>query len=44
MYLDVINVVNIENTEAIQYDYRFRQSFPVTSFPIIPDIGARGTW
>jgi TonB family protein len=44
VYLDIINVLNIENTEAIQYDYRFRHSFPVTSFPIIPDIGVRGTW
>jgi TonB family protein len=44
VYLDIINVLNIENTEAIQYDYRFRESFPVTSFPILPDIGVRGTW
>ena len=35
---------NRENDEAIQYDYRFRKSSPVTSFPILPTIGVRGTW
>lgn len=43
-YLDIINVLNRQNTEAIQYDYRFRHSFPVQSFPILPTIGVRGTW
>jgi hypothetical protein len=44
LYLDVINVANIENVEATQYDYRFRESAPITSFPIIPTLGIRGTW
>jgi hypothetical protein len=44
LYLDIINVTNRENTEAIQYDYRFRQSSPVTSFPILPTLGVKGTW
>lgn len=43
-YLDVINVLNTKNEEALQYDYRYRQSSPVTSFPILPTIGVRGTW
>ncbi len=43
-YLDIINVLNHSNTEAVQYDYRFRHSFPVQSFPILPTIGVRGTW
>ncbi|MDX2091621.1 MAG: TonB-dependent receptor [Kofleriaceae bacterium] len=44
LYLDIINVSNAENVEATQYDYRYRESAPVTSFPILPTIGVRGTW
>ena len=44
VYLDIINVTNRENTEAVQYDYRYRQSSPVTSFPILPTLGVKGTW
>jgi len=44
LYLDVINVLNTQNVEAIEYDYRFRQSAPITSFPILPTLGLRGTW
>lgn len=44
LYLDVINVANFENVEAIEYDYRYRESAPVTSFPILPTLGLRGTW
>jgi hypothetical protein len=44
LYLDIINVTNRKNVEAVQYDYRFRQSSPVTSFPILPTLGLRGTW
>lgn len=43
-YLDIINVTNAENVEAIEYDYRYRESAPVTSFPILPTLGVRGTW
>jgi TonB family protein len=43
-YLDVINVTNRKNQEGIDYDYRFRESSPITSFPIFPTIGVRGTW
>jgi TonB family protein len=43
-FLDVINVTNKENYEGIDYDYRFRESTPVTGFPILPNIGVRGTW
>ncbi|HEX5058025.1 MAG TPA: TonB-dependent receptor [Kofleriaceae bacterium] len=43
-YIDVINVTNRKNQEGIDYDYRFRESTPVTSFPIFPTIGVRGTW
>ncbi len=44
VYLDVINVTNRENYEGIDYDYRFRERSPVTGFPILPNLGARGTW
>lgn len=44
LYLDVINVTNRANVEAIQYDYRYRKSSPVTSFPILPTLGLKGTW
>lgn len=43
-YIDIINVTNAENVEATQYDYRFRESAPITSFPILPTLGLRGTW
>ena len=44
LYLDIINVTNRQNVEAVQYDYRFRNSSPVTSFPILPTLGVKGTW
>ena len=44
LYIDIINVTNAENVEAIQYDYRYRESSPITGFPILPTLGLRGTW
>jgi hypothetical protein len=44
LYVDIINVTNAENVEATQYDYRYRESAPVTSFPILPTLGIKGTW
>jgi len=44
LYLDVINVANLENVEAFEYDYRFKHKAPVTSYPILPTLGLRGTW
>jgi TonB family protein len=44
LYIDVINVLNLENVEAVQYDYRYRHSSPITSFPILPTLGVKGTW
>jgi TonB family protein len=43
-YLDIQNVFNVENVEATQYDYRRRESAPVTSVPFLPTIGVRGQW
>jgi TonB family protein len=44
LHIDVINVLNTTNVEAYQYDYRFRQRSPITSFPILPTLGVKGTW
>jgi TonB family protein len=42
IYLDVLNVLNLENVEATQYDYRFRDSAPVTGVPLVPTLGVKG--
>jgi TonB family protein len=44
LYLDVQNVFNVGNVEAIEWDYRYRESAPVTGVPILPTIGIRGQW
>jgi TonB family protein len=44
LYLDVINVANLTNVEGTEYDYRYRESAPITSYPILPTLGVRGTW
>ena len=44
VYLDCLNVTNAKNVEAIQYDYRYRASAPISSLPILPTLGVRGTW
>jgi hypothetical protein len=43
-YLDVQNVFNVENQEAIQYDYRFVERAAVSGIPILPTVGIRGQW
>jgi len=43
-YIDIINVTNRKNQEGVDYDYRFRHSAPITSFPFFPTIGVRGAW
>ena len=32
------------DVEATEYDYRFRESAPVTGIPFLPTIGIRGQW
>ncbi|MGN6110584.1 MAG: TonB-dependent receptor domain-containing protein [Kofleriaceae bacterium] len=44
LYLDVINVANFQNVETYEYDYRYRERAAVTSLPILPTLGVRGTW
>ena len=43
-YIDVINVLNAQNPEALQYDYRFRDTAAVRGVPIIPTLGLKGQW
>ena len=42
MYLDVQNVSNAKNPEALTYNYDFRISHPVTGLPLLPILGLRG--
>jgi TonB family protein len=42
MYLDVQNVYNYGNAEAISYNYNFTGRQYVAGLPILPSIGARG--
>lgn len=44
LYLDVQNVLNASNAEATQWDYRYRESAPVSGVPILPTLGLRGQW
>ncbi len=44
LYLDVQNLFNVANEEAIQFDYRYRESAPVTGVPFVPTLGIRGQW
>ncbi len=43
-YLDIQNVLNTKNVEATQWDYRYRESSPVTGVPFVPTLGVRGQW
>ena len=44
LYLDIQNLLNASNAEATQWDYRFRESAPVSGIPFLPTIGIRGQW
>jgi TonB family protein len=44
LYVDVQNLLNATNVEAIQWDYRYRHSAPVSGVPLLPTIGVRGQW
>jgi hypothetical protein len=41
-YLDVQNVTNRQNPEAVRYNYRFTQEQWQTGLPIIPSLGLKG--
>jgi len=43
LYIDVQNVYNAENREAITYSYDYRRSMDVIGLPILPSIGIRGS-
>lgn len=40
-YLDVQNIYNAQNTEALIYSFNFRQNAPITSLPIFPSLGLK---
>jgi TonB family protein len=42
VYLDLLNVYNRQNVEAVSYNYNYSQSVNTTGVPIIPSLGARG--
>ncbi len=42
MYLDVQNVWNASNPEAIDYNYNFTIGTPVSGLPLLPILGLRG--
>jgi TonB family protein len=41
-YLDVQNIYDASNPEALSYNYNYRISHPVTGLPILPILGVRG--
>lgn len=44
LYLDIQNLFNADNVEATQWDYRYRESAPVSGVPFLPTLGVRGQW
>ena len=44
LYLDVQNVYNQANQEAVQNDYRYKTQLPITGLPILPTLGVKGTF
>ncbi len=43
LYLDVQNVYNHQNVEAVFYDYRYRQQYKVPGIPILPVLGIKAS-
>ncbi len=41
-YLDIQNVLNIKNSEGVQYSYDYKIKQDVTGLPLLPSIGVRG--
>lgn len=41
VYVDVQNVYNHQNVEAVFYDYRYRQEYKVPGIPILPVLGVK---
>lgn len=44
LYLEVLNIYNRRNVEAISYDYRYRGTARLSTIPIIPVFGIKGEW
>lgn len=43
-YLDLQNVTNAQNIEAIGWTYDFSEEAPITGLPVLPAFGFRGEW
>ena len=41
-FLEVLNVYNATNVEAIQYDYRYQDRVDLSLLPVIPVLGVKG--
>jgi hypothetical protein len=41
-YLDIQNVLNIKNSEGLQYSYDYATKEDVMGLPLLPSIGVRG--
>ena len=41
-FVEVWNVYNEQNQEAVQYNYNYSRSAPVTGLPVFPNVGLRG--
>lgn len=44
IYLDIQNIYNAENPEAILYDYRFKERDVLRGLPFLPTLGIRGSF
>lgn len=42
LYLDILNVLNRQNVEGLQYSYDYTRSEPVRGFPVLPTFGLKG--
>jgi hypothetical protein len=41
-YLDILNVLNAENPQSIEYSFDYRQKKRVRGLPILPTFGVKG--
>ena len=44
VYMDVQNLYNATNTEALIFDYRVREAVPVPGLPFLPVLGVKGSF
>lgn len=44
VYLELWNVYNAQNTEGVQWDYRFREKVEIPGLPLLPVFGLKGVY